>query len=52
MCIRDRVSLVHGLGLRVLAQGVDRQDELAMLWELGFDGAAGQALETQRPPTV
>ncbi len=46
------VSLVHGLGLRVLAQGVDRQDELAMLWELGFDGAAGQALETQPPPTV
>jgi EAL domain-containing protein (putative c-di-GMP-specific phosphodiesterase class I)/GGDEF domain-containing protein len=46
------VSLVHGLGLLVLAQGVDRQEELAMLWELGFDGAAGQALETLKPQMV
>ena len=44
------VSLVHGLGLVVLARGVDREDELATLWELGFDGAAGAALEGRLPP--
>ena len=44
------VSLVHGLGLVVLAQGVDQEEELAALWELGFDGAAGAALEGSNPP--
>lgn len=44
------VSLVHGLGLVVLAQGVDHEEELAALWELGFDGAAGAALEGNNPP--
>lgn len=44
------VSLVHGLGLVVLAQGVDHEEELAALWELGFDGAAGAALEGSNPP--
>ena len=44
------VSLLHGLGLVVLAQGVDQEDELAVLWELGFDGAAGAALEGNNPP--
>ncbi len=44
------VSLLHGLGLVVLAQGVNQEDELAVLWELGFDGAAGAALEGNNPP--
>jgi len=44
------VSLVHGLGLVVLAQGVDQEEELAALWELGFDGASGAALEGRHPP--
>lgn len=44
------VALVHGLGLVVLAQGVDQAEELAALWELGFDGAAGAALEGSAPP--
>lgn len=44
------VSLVHGLGMVVLAQGVDHEEELAALWELGFDGAAGAALEGSSPP--
>lgn len=45
----ELVALVHRLGLVVLAQGVDREDELATLWELGFDGAAGAALEGRQP---
>lgn len=44
------VALVHGLGLMVLALGVDHEGELAALWELGFDGAAGAALEGSHPP--
>lgn len=37
------VALVHGLGARVIAEGADDAADLAVLWELGFDGATGQA---------
>jgi hypothetical protein len=29
------------MGLQVLADGVDNNDDLAVLWQLGFDGAGG-----------
>lgn len=38
------VALAHGLGMAVLAQGVDSAEDLAALWAMGFDGAAGPAL--------
>jgi EAL domain-containing protein (putative c-di-GMP-specific phosphodiesterase class I) len=38
------VALVHGLGLKALAEGIDDPDDLAALWLLGFDGATGRAV--------
>jgi diguanylate cyclase (GGDEF)-like protein len=38
------VALVHGLGLRVVAEGIDDAGDLAVLWALGFDGATGPAV--------
>lgn len=38
------VNLVHGMGLQVIAEGIDAQRDLAVLWTLGFDGATGPAL--------
>ncbi len=38
------VALVHGLGLQALAEGIGDAEDLAMLWQLGFDGATGQAV--------
>jgi diguanylate cyclase (GGDEF)-like protein len=37
-------GLIRLLGLKVLAEGVDSSEDLATLWELGFDGATGSAL--------
>ena len=37
-------GLIRLLGLKVLAEGVDSVDDLHTLWQLGFDGATGQAL--------
>ncbi len=41
---RSLLALMHPLGLRVLAGGIDNAADLAMLWELGFDGATGPAV--------
>ncbi len=38
------VALVHGLGLKALAEGISDEDDLAALWTLGFDGATGTAV--------
>ncbi len=38
------VALVHGLGLKALAEGITEEDDLAALWALGFDGATGTAV--------
>ena len=38
------VALIHGLGLLALAEGVAEADDLAQLWDLGFDGATGPAV--------
>ena len=37
-------GLIRLLGLKVLAEGVDKLEDLHTLWQLGFDGATGQAL--------
>jgi EAL domain-containing protein (putative c-di-GMP-specific phosphodiesterase class I) len=41
------VALVHEFGARVIAEGVDDEDDLQALWPLGFDGATGQAATRQ-----
>jgi diguanylate cyclase (GGDEF)-like protein len=42
---RGLVNLLRGMQLLVLAEGVDDADDLVALWELGFDGATGPALQ-------
>ncbi len=42
------LALVHGMGLRAIAEGIDDADDLAMLWALGFDAATGPALDTAK----
>jgi EAL domain-containing protein (putative c-di-GMP-specific phosphodiesterase class I)/GGDEF domain-containing protein len=39
-------GLIRLLGLKALAEGVDSSEDLAMLWQLGFDGATGTALRS------
>jgi len=46
--VRSLVALLHGLGLRAYAAGVDDARELAALWALGFDAAAGDAVAGPR----
>lgn len=41
---RSLVGLIQLLGLQALAEGVDRPEDLAVLWQLGFEGATGRAL--------
>lgn len=38
------VTLIHGLGMQALAEGIADAQDLAVLWELGFDGATGPAV--------
>jgi EAL domain-containing protein (putative c-di-GMP-specific phosphodiesterase class I) len=38
------VSMLHGLGLQVYAEGVDDGDDLDTLWTCGLDGATGPAV--------
>ncbi len=42
-------GLIRLLGLKALAEGVDNAEDLAMLWQLGFDGATGTALRSAQP---
>jgi diguanylate cyclase (GGDEF)-like protein len=37
-------ALVHGLGLKALAEGITDVGDLQALWALGFDGATGAAV--------
>jgi len=37
-------QIAHNIGLLVIAEGVKRPEELAMLPKLGFDGATGPAI--------
>ena len=38
------VALVHGLGLKAVAEGIADEEDLRALWALGFDGATGTAV--------
>ncbi len=38
-------SIAHGIGLKVIAEGVSTQDELLALQATGFDGATGPAVK-------
>jgi len=42
--VESLVSLIHGLGLQALAEGVADPIQLQRLWSLGFDGATGAAV--------
>jgi EAL domain-containing protein (putative c-di-GMP-specific phosphodiesterase class I)/GGDEF domain-containing protein/uncharacterized protein YneF (UPF0154 family) len=46
--VRGTTSMLHGLGLRVYAEGIDNPDDLKVLWACGLDGATGPALRTAR----
>lgn len=39
--VRSIVDLAHNLGLRVVAEGVENEDQFAMLREMGCDCAQG-----------
>lgn len=41
---RGLATLVHGLGLRLVATDIDATADLAALWQLGVDGACGAAV--------
>ncbi len=38
------LEIAHRIGMRVFAEGVEREEELAKVRELGFDGASGPAV--------
>lgn len=38
------VAMAHGLGWKIIAEGIDDARDLAALWALGFDGATGRAV--------
>lgn len=41
---RGLASLLRGMGIQVLAEGVASAEDLAVLWQLGLDGATGPAV--------
>jgi EAL domain-containing protein (putative c-di-GMP-specific phosphodiesterase class I) len=42
--VRGMVAMLHGLGLQVIAEGVEDEDDLDALWTCGLDGATGPAV--------
>jgi EAL domain-containing protein (putative c-di-GMP-specific phosphodiesterase class I)/GGDEF domain-containing protein len=38
------VALIHGLGQKAVAEGMDDAQDVAALWDIGFDAATGPAL--------
>lgn len=42
--VRGMVAMLHGLGLQVIAEGVEDEDDLDALWVCGLDGATGPAV--------
>ena len=41
---RSLVTLLHGMQVQAIAEGVADAQDLAVLWHLGFDGATGPAV--------
>jgi EAL domain-containing protein (putative c-di-GMP-specific phosphodiesterase class I) len=46
------VAMGHGLGLEVVAEGVETEEQLAVLRRLGCDGAQGYLLGRPAEPRV
>jgi len=44
---RGLLSLARGMGLLVIAEGIDDANDLHALWALGFDGATGPAVVSE-----
>ena len=44
---RGLVTLLRGMDVQILAESVDDEADLAVLWALGFDGATGPAVQRQ-----
>jgi len=49
--LRGLCTIAHTMGMQVIAEGVSRSEEAALLFELGLDGVAGAAVTTGDPPT-
>jgi len=50
--LKGLVTMAHGIGLQVLAEGVSRNDQWQELIALGLDGATGPAIADASPPSV
>jgi EAL domain-containing protein (putative c-di-GMP-specific phosphodiesterase class I) len=50
--VRTVILLAHGLGLRVVAEGVEREDQLAFLREQGCDAFQGFLVSRPVPPAA
>lgn len=44
MHVQTTVRMLHGLGLKVYAEGVRAQEDMQCLWECGLDGLTGPAV--------
>lgn len=42
--LRGLCTVAHTMGLQVIAEGVSQEDDVPMLFELGFDGVTGSAV--------
>ncbi|MEY4747902.1 MAG: hypothetical protein RIQ60_116 [Pseudomonadota bacterium] len=42
--VRSMVSMLHGLGLQVFAEGIDQPEDVDALWACGMDGVTGPAI--------
>ena len=49
--VRSLVMLAHTLGFVVIAEGIDRPEQQAILADLGFDGFAGPLANQENPAT-
>jgi diguanylate cyclase (GGDEF)-like protein len=47
--VRGTVTLLHGLSLQVIAEGVADEADARKLWECGVDGATGPWISAQYP---
>jgi EAL domain-containing protein (putative c-di-GMP-specific phosphodiesterase class I) len=48
--VQTVISLAHSLGLKVIAEGVDHEDQVAILAELGCDQMQGYLISKPVPP--
>ncbi|MFM2065565.1 MAG: hypothetical protein RLZZ584_474 [Pseudomonadota bacterium] len=42
--VRGMVSMLHGLGLSVYAEGIEKAEDIDALWQCGLDGVTGPAV--------